>query len=144
MKIVAVYDFIDETKKFVEFGLWRGKREFGAATAIGFANAKRGLVAGIVYHNFEPAARTIEMSAYSNSRRWLSRHNLRLIFDYPFNQLNVRLVVARTSGNNLRVRKMWRHFGACEFLIPKIRGPNESEAVTTLTKQQWQQSKFMR
>lgn len=141
---VPVYDFPNETKKFVEQGLWKGKKQFGPATAIGFATQSEGIVAGIVYHNFDPDAKVIEISAYSNTRTWLNRDNLKRIFDYPFNQLNNRLVIARCGERNHRVRRIWNHLGADEFSIPKLRNENEAEIVMTLEKVKWKNSKYMR
>ena len=138
----AIYDFPNETKKFVEMGLWKGKKQFGASTAIGFANKQKGIIAGVVYHNFDPDSRVIEISAYSDSPKWLSKNNLKRIFDYPFNQLNTRLVIGRCSERNVRVRKIWKRLGADEVIVPKIRNHNENEIITILDKTIWKKSKY--
>ena len=143
-KIIPIYDHQDETKQFVEKGLWDNKLKFGECTTIGFANHKKGLIAGIVYHNYQPQNQVIEISAYSSQRKWLTKKYLQTIFGYPFTQLNIRLIVARCDQNNQRVRKIWKTFGAKEAILPEMRGKNIDEIVLLLKKNQWNNSKFMR
>jgi RimJ/RimL family protein N-acetyltransferase len=142
--VIPVYDHVDSVRTFVSKGLWDGKRQFGSSTAIGFANADQGLVAGVVYHNFEPDAGVIEVSAYSARRDWLSRDLLRVIFEYPFFEIGCRLVVARISEHNTRTLRIWNALGSKQYSIPELRGPNEAEVIATLTRDDWQNSKFMR
>ena len=109
--IVPVYDHSDAVKVFVAKGLWGGRRSI-EGYGLGFATEADGLVAGIVYHNFDPDGGVIELTAYSTRRDWLNRNNLRAVFSYPFEQLGVRLCVARISENNTRTLRIWRSFGA--------------------------------
>ena len=106
--IVPTFAYKQETIAFVENGLWAGKRQFGACTALGFANEQEGLVAGFIYHNYDPAAGVIEVSGYSTRRDWCNKRRLKTLFDYPFNHVGVRLVAARHSEHNTRVRRIWR------------------------------------
>lgn len=115
------------------------ERDFGECQAIGFYDGS--LVAGVVYHNWNPEAGVIEISAASLNRAWLTRENLRLIFEYPF-EIGVQTVVCRTSEHNKTVRRIWKALGANEFVIPRLRGPNEAESILTLTKEDWSSSKF--
>lgn len=140
--MTPVYDFPAETIAFVERGLWGGRRRFGPATAIGFATADEGLVAGFIYHNFEPDTGVIEVSGYSTRRNWCTKPRLARIFDYPFAQLKCRLVVARHSEHNIRVRRIWAALGATEYLIPELRGEGEAEALAVLHRDVWNRSKF--
>lgn len=144
MTVVPIYDHPEETKAFVERGLWNGHRQFGACVAIGFANAHEGLVAGFVYHNYDPDTGVIEVSGYSSQRKWATKELLKVIFEYPFNQLNARLVVARHSEHNKRVRRIWRSIGALEYVIPELRSNGEAEAISVLSRNAWNNSKFMR
>ena len=144
-RAVAIFDYPAETQAFVERGLWGAERQFGACSAIGFATAKEGLVAGFVYHNWEPDARTIELSGYSTRRDWATPKAIALIFgEYPFRQLNCRLLVARHSERNRRVRRIWTALGAKEYLISELRGPGEAEAVAVLDADVFLNSRFMR
>lgn len=111
-------------------------RGFEAFTAIGFGEP---LEAGIVYHNWNPEAGLIELTAASKSRSWLNKANLAAIFDYPFGQLGCQLCIARISEHNARARRIWRALGATEHVIPRLRGPNEAEVIATLTKEAWEE-----
>lgn len=115
---------------------------FGNNTAIGFTDAAGALVAGVVYHNWQPQGGVIELSAASTCRNWLSKDNLHTVFAYPFDQVGVQLCVARISEHNTRARRIWRALGASETIIPRLRGLNEAEAIYTLTAEAWRGSKF--
>ena len=140
---LAVFGYQTEIQTFVQKGLWDNKRQFGECVAIGFAN-KTGLVAGVVYHNYEPESKIIEISAYSSQRKWLTKKHLSTIFEYPFGQLRLRLVIARCNQNNQRVRRIWKNLGANEVILPELRAENEDEIVLMLKNNQWRKSKFMR
>ena len=145
MKPSPVFDYHEEVKAFVERGLWDGRRRFDHCTTIGFATAQEGLVAGVVYHNYEPDNGVIELSAYSSRRDRADKHIVSLIFgQYPFLQLGCRLLVARHSEHNLRARRIWAALGANEHPIPELRGPGEAEIIATLRRDVFLNSKFMR
>lgn len=142
--MTPVYDYPDEVKAFVAKGIFPPGREFGLSTAIGFANETEGLVAGVVYHNYEPDSQVIELSAYSTRRNWLTRDFLRIIYRYPFDELECRLAVARCSRNNRRVLRIWKALGARLIALPDFRADGEDEVVALLKADAWRNSKFMR
>lgn len=142
--IVPVFDHAASVKRFVAHGIFAGRREFGPSTAIGFATEEEGLVAGIVYHNYQPETRVIEISAYSTRRDWLTRDRLRMIYDYPFDELMCRLVVGRISERNTKVRSLWRNLGAKETRLPQLRADDEDEILSILRADTWRNSKFKR
>ena len=102
------------------------------------------LVAGIVYHNYCHNAQSIEMSGYSTNRRWTSKDMFRFLFDYPFFQLDCRVVYGRTSEKNKRVRRIWDALGADEYIIPELRGEGVAEVITVLQRDQWLQHPLKR
>lgn len=140
--MTPVFDLPDAVKAFVANGLFAPGRQFGPSTAIGFANADEGLVAGFVYHNWEPDNGTIELSGYSTCRSWVNKQRLNVIFEYPFDQVGCRALVARHSERNKRVRRIWSALGAEQTLVPELRGPGEAEVISVLTRETWQNSKF--
>lgn len=143
--VVPVYDHPVETKTFVERGLWNNERQFGECTTVGFANPEEGLVAGFVYHNYEPDSGVIELSGYSTRRDWANRGVVALIFgEYPFIQLDCRLMVARYSEHNKRVRRIWKSLGASEYVIPELRNQGEAEVIAVLHRDKFMKSRFMR
>ena len=110
-------------------------RGFGACQAIGVERNGE-LVAGIVYHNWNPESGVIEVSAASTCRDWLSRAILAEIFGYPF-RIGCRLIVARIAESNARARRIWRSLGSDEYVIPALRSPTEAEIICTLSAEQW-------
>lgn len=84
----------------------------------------------------------MEVTAAAIDSRWASRTVLRQLFGYVFNA--AQLCVARTGTDNQRVRRLWKAFGAKEYIIPRLRGREASEAILTLTDDAWYASRFMR
>lgn len=128
---------------FVERGIFPQGRTFGPCQAIGFERDGN-LVAGFVFHNWEPSTGAIEVSGYSIRRDWVNKKTLKMIFEYPFEICRCRIVVARHSEKNKRAIRIWNALGAVQTHIPELRGPNEAEVVAVLTRDAWQNSKFMR
>lgn len=145
MNLRAIPFHKDTTIRWVERHLFfNGDKFEDDAQAMGFHNALGELVAGVVYHNYSKTSKTIEMSAYSSVRKWTNKSIIRLLFDYPFRQVGCRLVVARYSEKNERVRRIWTSLGAVEHVIPELRDNNEAEIIAVLSKEAWEQSKFKR
>ena len=114
---------------------------FGECQAVGFLDGNGKLVAGVVYHNYQPDYGVIEISAASTCRTWLNKGRLQEIFGYPY-RIGCRMIVTRTGEHNHRVRRIWRSLRADEFVIPALRSPSEAEVIYTLTAEQWQGGKF--
>jgi hypothetical protein len=55
--------------------------EFGEHQSLGWGNP---INAGVVFHDWEPEKRRIEISAASTTKHWLTRARVKAIFDYPF------------------------------------------------------------
>lgn len=67
---------------------------------------KRGkLVAGIVYHNYLPEYRNIEISMAADSPLWATKAIIGALLRYPFVQLNCFRVTTCTSARNKRALK---------------------------------------
>ena len=100
------------------------------------------MIAGVVFHNWSPEFEVIEVSAAAADPRWASRSNLRTLFGYVFDVAQT--CVARIHEDNTRARRLWRSFGAEEFILPRLRGRTASEALFLLTDDAWASSKYMR
>lgn len=116
-------------------------RGFGECQAVGFLDGDGKLVAGVVYHQYQPEQGVIEISAASTCRNWLNRARLAEIFDYPF-RIGCRLVVARIGEHNARARRIWCSLGSDEYVIPALRSPSESEVIYVLSAEKWRAGKF--
>ena len=133
----------DEVAQFV-MDMLDEPRGFGLCQAQGFLDASGVLEAGIVYHNWSPKARTIEISAAARNHSWATRSRLRAIFGYAFDLADCQMVFARTSERNPIPLRIWRALGADEYRIPRFLGPDEAVIVTTLTAETWRASRFAR
>jgi RimJ/RimL family protein N-acetyltransferase len=131
----------DALRVFLQRGLGL---DVGPAFFIGWATEDHGIVSAIAYHNWHPDAGTVEMSGYSTRRDWADLTLVREIFGFPFDQFGARLLVARTSEHNKRVRRIFRAVGAQEYVIPELRADGEAEAIQVLHRDVWAASKFMR
>lgn len=117
------------------------ERGFNKCQGVGVLRGTE-LIAGVVFHNWSPESGTIEVSAAATSPKWATRKNLTELFAYPFEGIGCRLVIARTSEANKRVRKLWLAFGATEHILPDLRAEGVGECVLILTKDAWQKSRF--
>lgn len=108
------------------------ERGFGPSTAIGWVEDGV-LVAGTVYHGYQPEAGAIELSSAGKTPRWLTLPVIRTMFEYPFLGLGCQLVVLRVSERNARMRSIAERFGFTGYRIPRLRGRDEAEIIYTLT-----------
>lgn len=75
------------------------------ATCIGFAsNDGQKLYAVAIFHGFRHY--DIEISFVAASPRWATPSNIRVIMDYPFNQLGVKRMTSHVARSNKRARKL--------------------------------------
>jgi RimJ/RimL family protein N-acetyltransferase len=102
------------------------------------------LLAGVVFHNFQPESGVIELSAASTSKRWLTRPVLKAMFSYPFDQLECQMVVLRVSERNAPMIRIGKAYGFQDFVIPRLRGRDEAEVLLTLTDNDWRKNRFNR
>lgn len=112
------------------------ERGFGKFVAMGVIRDGE-LIAGVIYHNWSPETGAIEISAAASDPRWLTKETLRALFSYPFDRAGCQIVVARIAESNGRARRIWRAVGSKEYLIPRLRGRSEAEAIMVLTDDAW-------
>jgi RimJ/RimL family protein N-acetyltransferase len=78
--------------------------------AIGIASSDGDILGVAIYHNFMQY--DIEFSLVTATPRWATPGNIRAILHYPFIQLGVKRMTARTAKSNKRARKMLEGIGA--------------------------------
>lgn len=143
MKNVPFSNFQKEIINFVEIGIWNAKYRFEPnAQALGFGNEIQGIVAGIVYHNYQPENKSIELSAYSLCQKWFTKHNLNVTMQYPFNQLGLRLIHAQFSMNNEKSKRLFKALGASLVSLPDFYQDGENAVIAILKKQDWENSRY--
>ncbi|WP_367727351.1 GNAT family N-acetyltransferase [Agrobacterium radiobacter] len=130
--------------KWVADLIWPGKlRDFGNCQALAvFENGD--LIAGMIYHNYEPEAGVIEISGAGTSKRWLTRETLRKMFAYPFEECDCQAVVMRVDPDDAPLRRMLTAYGFELYVIPRLRGRDKDENVFLLTDDAWVSNKFNR
>jgi RimJ/RimL family protein N-acetyltransferase len=118
------------------------ERGFGNCTAIGVVDA-HSLVAGIVYHNWEPDAAVIEMSvAALPGVPWLSRETIWRMYDYPFRQLGCQMVVNRIDARNERLLSQCERLGYELIWFPRMLGRDLDGVIGRLTSEAWDANKI--
>lgn len=118
------------------------ERGFGPSRAIGFWDGKR-LVGGLVFHNWTPEHRSIEVSVGSLAPGWMTKPVMEAAGRFAFEGCDCHTVCARTSRDN-PTRKAWRILGAREYEMHDLRGPGQSEFVYVLTAKAFWDSRFMK
>lgn len=101
------------------------------------------LIAGIVYHNYDPEAGIIEISgAALPGKAWLSRETLRRIFQYPFLQCGCQMVVQRTPADDERLLGVLARYGYTFIPFPRLFGRERDGVICHLTREAWEANKF--
>jgi RimJ/RimL family protein N-acetyltransferase len=110
--IEIVIGFDAAVADFVAKGVRMKIDDFAPFTAIGFAHEGK-LIAGIIYANYRKYEHgaDIQLTAYSESPRWLNKKNLYKIFEYPYIQLGCVRTTAVTGRANKRTRKLLEGVG---------------------------------
>lgn len=124
--------------------IWPGRgRDFGKCQGMAVLEDDA-LIAGAIWHNWEPDAGVIEISAASTSKRWLTKETLGVLFGVPFNEWGCQVVVLRVSDHDRPLHRMLRAYGFVQYRLPRLRGRNEAENVFILTDDAWRDNKFNR
>lgn len=124
--------------------IWPGKnRDFGNCQAMAVMEDGE-LIAGIVYHNWEPDAGIVEISGAGTSKRWLTRQTLRAMFAIPFEQWGCQCVLMRVDPDDHALTRMLKAYGFELYVIPRLRGRDKNEHVFILTDEAWRENKFNR
>ena len=110
------------------------ERGWDKCTALGVFDGRK-LIAGVVYHDWNPESGTISMSCYAETPRWLTKGILAEVFGYPFRFCQ--MVYLQVSEKNKRMLRIAERLG-CELIrIPRGRGRDEDEILCVLTDDAW-------
>lgn len=103
MTLVVGYDAA--VANWVQAQIPHAVNGFGPCVALGIA-IDDVLIAGVVYHEWRPAYRSVQMSIAAASPKWATKGNLRAIFAYPFLDLKANRATAITPKRNRRARHL--------------------------------------
>lgn len=110
-------------------------------TAIGVMDGDKA-VGGFVYHNYDPDAGTIEMSAAGIGKRWMTRPVLYGLFSYPFDQLKCQLLYSQVSERNKPLLRITKAYGFTQVRVPRWYGRDEAAILCSLTDDAWRGNGF--
>ena len=99
------------------------------------------IVAGVMFHNWQPASGVVQISAASDSKRWLTRPTLKAMFGYAFDTMGAQAVVACMDAGRPLIR-IFEAYGFKRYEIPRLRGRNKAEAVLVLGDDEWKANGF--
>lgn len=100
----------------LEHDAWGGNTNF--YQGIGIEEDGK-LIAGVVYDSYSKNAR-ISSHCAGVGKRWLTKTFLWMMFDYPFNQLKVNVMINTVSSNNKDSMRFTEHLGFKE--VARIEG----------------------
>lgn len=78
--------------------------DFKNCVAIGVTKNGK-LIAGVVYHNYFPDFKNIELSMAADSPMWATKDIIKALLQYPFIQLGCKRITTCTSARNKRALK---------------------------------------
>jgi RimJ/RimL family protein N-acetyltransferase len=128
---------------FVSKIVWGDHRRFDdSAVAVGVIDRKGVMVGGIVWHNWQPEAGTIEISAGTINKRWLTRKLIWQIFSYPFDRCNCQCVFAQTRADNEPVAKLLEGIGFNSIDVPRLHGRDADGVLWWLPEETWRAGSY--
>lgn len=116
---------------------------FGAAQAIGVLDRNNQLVAGVVYHNWDPDCQSVELSFAADTSKWLTRNLICELLAYPYETLGVNRINACTPKTYREARRFIEKFGfRREGCATDGFGPGRDAIISRLLKREWLQTKW--
>ena len=115
--------------------------EFGPSTARGVMDGKR-LIAGVVYHDWQPWFQAIQVSCAADNPRWARRGIMSEILAYPFSQLGVKRIVSITAEDDTRTRRFLEGIGMTLEGIGVEAFGDRNAASYRLLKRDWEVGRF--
>lgn len=132
-------------KDFVSRGIWGlGTSNTFEDNCVPIALMESGkkMVAGIIFHNFNKDAQTIEISCYSSVKNWLTRDVLNKILRYPFNEIGVRIVTARFSEDNYFIARIVKRLNSKVYILPELWGVKKDQLFAILKADDWKKTEL--
>jgi len=111
--------------------------------AIGVIDDEGKLIAGVVYHQYDREAGTIEITgAALPGSRWLTRETIQRMYTYPFEQLGVQMIVQRTPADAEHLLEQLARGGYMFVKWPRMLGRDRDGVLCLFTREAWDECKF--
>lgn len=132
----------DSRPEVADFVNRRIRESFTASTSlpVGVRDKHDELIAGWVFHNFDPESNVIEFSGAADTPRWMTRAILHELFKYAF--AHCQMVITRNSEKNTRLHRQLKAFGFEKIVLPRLFGRTEDCFYWFLTIEAWHRSPF--
>ena len=105
---------------------------FGPCSAIGVATDR--LIAGVVYHDYQPGFQSCQMSMAADVPTWARRDIIAGLLAYPFAQLGCWMVAALCQTENDLACRTNEHIGfKRKTIIPHAFGPKRHAVLFQMT-----------
>jgi RimJ/RimL family protein N-acetyltransferase len=140
-----VYGHDEIVAKFVASLIPHCQRGFGPnIKAMGVIDDGK-LIAGIVWHNYDPESGIIEISgAALPGKYWLTRRTLARMYEYPFLRCGCQMVVQRTPADNEHLLYILSRYGYAFVTVERLFGRRRDGVICSLTREAWEANKFNR
>lgn len=103
------------------------------------------LLAGFVYHDWNPQFQTIHMTLAADTPRWASRRVIEGLLRYPFVELDVQRITVTINENNSASLRLAEGIGfKREAVIERGAGKFSNIIVLRLFIEEWHSSRFYR
>lgn len=120
-------------------------RGFGPGAAMMTLGVLRGdeLIGGLIYHNWDPVAGTIEISGAATDPKWLTRETIRRMHAYPFEACGCQMVYMRVPTDNDRLLRQLAIVGYRFTVLQRIFGRARNGIVAQLMVEDWQEGRLL-
>jgi RimJ/RimL family protein N-acetyltransferase len=115
--------------------------DFGPSTALGVMDGSR-LIAGAVFHDWQPTFKTIQISCAADTPRWAKRGIMGELLSYPFDQIGVNRVTCITAMDDKRTRRFLDGLGMTLEGIGVAAFGERDAASYRLLKTEWEVGRF--
>ena len=132
----------DAVERFVAGLIPRCADGFGPCQAIGVIDNDGRLLAGWVWHGWDPSAETMEFSGASLTPHWMTQDILHKLFSYAFDEVGCQMVLTRNSEGNKRLHRQLARYGFTRWDVPRLFGRGENGVFWTLTDNSWRANNF--
>jgi RimJ/RimL family protein N-acetyltransferase len=123
----------DEISRWVSDRV-KGGCDFGPCEGLAIMQDDK-LIAGVIYHEYRPDYKSIQLSMAADSPRWAKRDVIAQLLQYPFEQLGVYRLFTMTPVWNKLAIKTNSHIGLKqEAVLNSMFGENQHGVVMRMLK----------
>lgn len=102
------------------------------------------LIAGVVYHDWNPAHRTICIQLVSDNPHWASRRTIEKLGNYPFVTLDCQRVTALINSDNKKALRLAEGVGFKREATLERAAGDKDIIILRLFQEEWKAGKFYR